>query len=172
MDTETDLGAMMNEKALQKVTEHIDDAVSKGAEVLCGGRRLDEGEYEKGFFFEPTVLVNVNHDMKVMREETFGPVAPIMRVRGFDEAIELANDTIYGLAAYLFTNDLKTAIYAAERLKAGRIGINDVNPSAMQAPFGGYKQSGVGREKSHYGLEEYLEIKHVGVNIGDIVSKF
>lgn len=172
MDPETDIGSMMNEQGLRKVVEHIEDAVGKGAKILCGGKRIDEGEFKRGFFFEPTVLIDVDHNMKIMREETFGPVAPIMRVGDLDEAIKLANDTIYGLAAYIFTNDLKTAIYAAEHLKAGRIGINDVNPSAMQAPFGGYKQSGIGREKGHYGLEEYLEIKHIGINIGSAISKF
>jgi succinate-semialdehyde dehydrogenase/glutarate-semialdehyde dehydrogenase len=172
MALETDIGSMMNKRGLKKVMEHIEDAVGKGAEILCGGKRFSEREYKKGFFFEPTVLIDVNHNMKVMREETFGPIAPIMRAKGLDEAIRLANDTIYGLAAYLFTNDLKTAIYAAEKLKVGRVGINDVNPSSMQAPFGGYKQSGIGREKSPYGLEEYLEIKHVGINIGDTINKF
>ena len=106
-------------------------------------------------------MTELNHSMRVMREETFGPLAPIMKFKTVDEAIHLANDTEYGLAAYIFTNNLNTAIYASERLDAGGIGVNVNNVVEMQAPFGGWKQSGLGRELGHYGLEAYLETKHI-----------
>ncbi len=116
---------------------------------------------EKGYFFRPTVLGRADHSMRVMREETFGPVAPIMKFKTVDEAISLANDTEFGLAAYIFTNDLKTALLAAEGLEAGGIGVNVNNVVDLQAPFGGWKQSGLGRELGHYGLDAYLETKHI-----------
>ncbi len=156
-----DLGPMFSHDQRQKTKEHIADAIQKGAKILCGGHEPEGKEYERGFFFLPTVLVDVDHSMRVMREETFGPVAPIMRFKTLDDAIDLANDTEYGLASYIFTNDLTTAIQAAEKLEAGGIGINVNNVAELQAPFGGWKQSGFGRELGHYGLEEYLEIKHI-----------
>jgi len=121
--------------------------------------------FEKGFFYLPTVLGNVDHSMRIMREETFGPVAPIMRFKTLEEAIALANDTEFGLAAYLFTRDLKAAVFASERLEAGGIGVNVNNVVDIQAPFGGWKQSGLGRELGHYGLEAYLETKHIRLGL-------
>ena len=165
LDPDVDLGPMFNEEGRQKTKEHIADALARGAKLLCGGREPEGQEYKNGFFFLPTVLVDVDHSMKVMREETFGPVAPIMRVKSLDEALELANDTRYGLAAYIFTNDLSRALYAAEKLEAGGVGININDVSELMAPFGGWKESGLGRELSHYGLEEYLEIKHVRLQL-------
>jgi acyl-CoA reductase-like NAD-dependent aldehyde dehydrogenase len=160
-----DLGPMFSESQRQKTEEHIADALQKGARLLCGGNEPEGEEYENGFFFLPTVLENADHSMRVMREETFGPVAPIMRFRDLDEAISLANDTEYGLAAYVFTDNLSTAIKAAERLEAGGVGVNVNNVAEIQAPFGGWKQSGLGRELGHYGLDEYLEIKHVRLGL-------
>lgn len=160
-----DLGPMFSEAQRQKTREHIADAASKGARILCGGREPDGEEYAEGFFFLPTVLVNVDHSMRVMREETFGPVAPLMRFETLEEAIRLANDTEYGLAAYIFTNDLTTSLQAAEKLEAGGVGVNVNNVADIQAPFGGWKQSGLGRELGHYGLDEYLEIKHIRLGL-------
>jgi len=160
-----DLGPMFSESQRRKTEEHIADALQKGARVCCGGHKPDGEEYENGFFFLPTILENVDHNMRVMREETFGPVAPIMKFEDLDVAISLANDTEYGLAAYVFTNDLTTAIKAAERLEAGGIGVNVNNVAEIQAPFGGWKQSGLGRELGHYGLDEYLEIKHIRLGL-------
>lgn len=165
LETGIDLGPMFSEPQRQKTEEHIADALRKGARILCGGERPEGEEYENGFFFLPTVLENVDHSMRIMGEETFGPVAPIMRVKNLDEAINLANDSEYGLAAYIFTNDLTTAIRAAERLEAGGVGINVNNVAEIQAPFGGWKQSGLGRELGHYGLDEYLEIKHIRLGL-------
>jgi acyl-CoA reductase-like NAD-dependent aldehyde dehydrogenase len=161
LESDVDLGPMASEAQRQKTKEHVADALQKGAKLLYGGSEPEGREYEKGFFFLPTVLSDANHSMKVMREETFGPVAPIMRFKTLDDALALANDTEYGLAAYVFTESLKTAIYAAERLEAGGVGVNVNSVVDMQAPFGGWKQSGNGRELGHFGLEAYLEIKHI-----------
>ena len=165
LDPSVDLGPMFSNAQRKKTEEHVADALAKGAEVLTGGRKPEGEEYARGFFYLPTVLTNVNHSMKVMREETFGPVAPIMRFESMDEAIRLANESEYGLAAYVFTNDLKTAFRAAERLEAGGVGVNINDVVDIQAPFGGWKQSGFGRELGHWGLEAYLETKHIRLSI-------
>jgi succinate-semialdehyde dehydrogenase/glutarate-semialdehyde dehydrogenase len=165
MEPSVDLGPMSSDAQRQKTKEHVADAIARGAELLYGGSEPEGLEYERGFFYLPTVLSNANHSMKVMREETFGPVAPIMRFKTLDEALALANDTEYGLAAYVFTESLKTAIYASERLEAGGIGVNVNSVVDIQAPFGGWKQSGSGRELGHFGLEAYLEIKHIRLGL-------
>jgi succinate-semialdehyde dehydrogenase/glutarate-semialdehyde dehydrogenase len=161
LDPDVELGPMFSEEVRQKTRDHIADAVSKGARVLYGGHEPDGEEFARGYFFLPTVLVDVDHSMRVMREETFGPVAPIMRFRTIDEAIALANDSPYGLAAYVFTRDLTTAFYVAERLEAGGVGVNINDVAELQAPFGGWKESGLGRELGRWGLESYLELKHI-----------
>ena len=160
---DADMGPMINEEGLQMVIEHVNDAVSKGANILTGGHPPEGKAYSKGWFYLPTVLTGVNADMMVMREETFGPVAPIATFRTIDQAIGMANDTPYGLAAYVFTNDLNVAMYAAERIDAGGIGININDITDMRGPFGGRKMSGVGRELGEPGLDSYLEWKHVRV---------
>lgn len=165
MDPDIDLGPMFSRAQREKTKEHVADALNKGAELLCGGSEPDGDSYKKGFFYLPTVLSQANHKMRVMREETFGPVAPICKFKTLEEAIRLANDTEYGLAAYLFTRDLLTAIYASERLEAGGVGVNVNNVVDMQVPFGGWKQSGLGRELGHYGLESYLETKHIRLGL-------
>lgn len=163
LDPEVELGPMFNEEVRQRTREHIADAVSKGARVLCGGREPEGEAFRRGYFFLPTVLVEVNHSMRVMREETFGPVAPIMRFRDLEEAIALANDSPYGLAAYVFTRDLSAAFYVAERLESGGVGVNINDVTELQAPFGGWKESGLGRELGRWGLESYLELKHIRI---------
>jgi succinate-semialdehyde dehydrogenase len=165
MNPEVNLGPMFSEAARQKTIDHIADAVAKGAELLCGGREPEGKAYAKGYFFLPTVLDGANHTMRVMREETFGPVAPIMRFKTLKEGIDLANDSEYGLAAFAFTESLRTALFLAERLEAGGIGINTGTVMELQAPFGGWKQSGLGRELGPYGLEEYLELKHIRIGL-------
>jgi succinate-semialdehyde dehydrogenase / glutarate-semialdehyde dehydrogenase len=161
LESDVDLGPMFSWAQRENTREHVADALGKGAELLSGGREPEGEAYEKGYFFRPTVLGEVDHSMRVMREETFGPVAPIMKFKTIAEAIALANDTEYGLAAYVFTNDLKTALSVAEGLEAGGIGVNVNNVVEMQAPFGGWKQSGLGRELGHYGLDAYLDTKHI-----------
>ncbi|MGB9902015.1 aldehyde dehydrogenase family protein [Methanothrix sp.] len=163
LDPEVDLGPMVSERQRRKTREHIEDALRKGARILCGGRE-PEG-FTRGYYFMPTVLTDVDHTMCIMREETFGPVAPIMRFSSEEEAVRLANDTEYGLAAYVYTNSLRRAVRTAERIEAGSVGVNIGSVIDLQAPFGGWKQSGIGRELSHRGLEEYLEIKHIRLGL-------
>jgi succinate-semialdehyde dehydrogenase/glutarate-semialdehyde dehydrogenase len=159
----TEQGPLIDENALAKVEEHIGDALSKGAKVAQGGKRHALG----GTFFEPTVLTGVTTQMMVAKEETFGPVAPLFRFETEDEVIRLANDTEFGLAAYFFTRDLARSWRVQEALEYGLVGVNSGLISTEVAPFGGWKESGIGREGSKYGIEEYVEIKYVcvgGVN--------
>jgi succinate-semialdehyde dehydrogenase/glutarate-semialdehyde dehydrogenase len=139
------------------VEEHIGDALSKGARVVAGGRRHALG----GRFFEPTILADVTPSMMIAREETFGPVAPLFRFRTEEEAIALANDTPFGLAAYFYGRDVGRVWRVAEALESGIVGINTGIISTEVAPFGGVKESGLGREGSKYGIEEFLEIKYL-----------
>jgi succinate-semialdehyde dehydrogenase/glutarate-semialdehyde dehydrogenase len=162
LDPETDIGPLINQEAREKVDEHILDAIEKGASVVCGGI----GPWgDNPNFAAPTVLRDCHSGMKVMREETFGPVAPVQKFKTVDEAVELANDTPYGLAAYVFTNHLSTGIRVIERLDYGIIGWNDGAPSAAQAPFGGMKESGMGREGGRQGIEDYLETQYVSIEL-------
>jgi len=156
-------GPLIDNAAVEKVESHIKDAVSKGAKVIAGGQRHALG----GRFFEPTILVNATTQMAVAREETFGPVAPLFRFKTETEAISLANDTEFGLAAYFYGRDLARVWRVAEALEYGIVGINTGIISTEVAPFGGVKESGLGREGSKYGIEEFLEIKYLcigGVN--------
>lgn len=159
----TQIGPLINEAAYQKVQSHIEDALAKDGKIECGGNRITE--FEKGYFIEPTIISNAHDDMKVMQEETFGPVAPVAVFHTLDEVIERANNTSYGLAAYAFTQNLKTAVTLMENLEYGIVGINDSIPTVAQAPFGGMKESGIGREGGRQGIEEYLEVKYVSVKI-------
>jgi succinate-semialdehyde dehydrogenase/glutarate-semialdehyde dehydrogenase len=162
LEGETQQGPLIDADAVAKVEEHIQDAVDKGAEVIQGGKRHPLG----GNFFEPTVIANVNTQMKVAREETFGPLAPIFRFETDDEAVQLANDTEFGLAAYFYSRDIGRIWRVAEQLEYGIVGINTGIISTEVAPFGGMKESGIGREGSHYGLDEFLEVKYMCM--GDI----
>ena len=150
-------GPLIDEAAVAKVEEHVNDAVAKGAAVLAGGKRHALG----GRFFEPTVLADVTRDMLCMREETFGPVAPVMRFRDEAEVIRLANDTQFGLASYFYSRDVGRIFRVAEALEYGMVGVNTGLISNEVAPFGGVKQSGLGREGSVYGMDDYLELKYV-----------
>lgn len=158
------IGPLINREAANKVAHHVQDAVTKGATIITGGVRHSEGEVH---FFEPTVLTGVTDEMLVLQEETFGPVAPIQTFSTEEEALELANNTPYGLAAYLYTKDLSRAIRVSEGLEYGIVGVNDGLPSAAQAPFGGWKESGLGREGGRAGLEEFLETKYISVGLED-----
>ncbi|MEL7155993.1 MAG: NAD-dependent succinate-semialdehyde dehydrogenase [Actinomycetota bacterium] len=165
MDDGVGVGPLVDDAAVAKVAAQVDDATAKGAGVPVGGHRLTEGGLDKGFFFAPTVLTDVTEDMTVYREETFGPVAPVVVYDDVDDVIAMANDTHYGLAAYVYTESLKTALSAFEALRFGIIGINDVNPTSASVPFGGMKDSGLGREGGHEGLDEYLETKTAGISL-------
>ncbi len=158
-------GPLVNDAAVAKVEAQVDDAVAHGAEALVGGSRLTEGDLANGHFYAPTVLAGVTDSMRIYREETFGPVAPIIAYDDPDQVVAMANDTNYGLAAYVYTNDLKTALRTVEGLRFGIIGVNDVNPTSASVPFGGMKDSGLGREGAREGLLEYLETKTAGIAI-------
>jgi succinate-semialdehyde dehydrogenase/glutarate-semialdehyde dehydrogenase len=165
LDAGTQIGPMFEKKAMENTVGLIDDAKGKGAAVLTGGKR--SSKFEKGYFFEPTILKGLSGDAKVMTEEPFAPVMPILDFSKIDDVIAAANNTPYGLAAYVFTNDITVAFRMAEGLEAGMIGINDPVPVAVQCPFGGMKESGLGRELSRDGLEAYLETKHVSFKLRD-----
>ncbi len=154
-------GPLINEKAVEKIQEHIDDATSKGAKVICGGQRHQLGQT----FFEPTVLTDVTPDMQVAQDETFGPLAPVFRFTEEAEAIRMANDTEFGLASYIYTQNLSRAWRVSEALEYGMVGINEGLISTEVAPFGGIKESGCGREGSKYGIEDYQELKYLCMGI-------
>jgi succinate-semialdehyde dehydrogenase/glutarate-semialdehyde dehydrogenase len=157
------VGPMFEARALEKTAALIEDARGKGAKVLTGGGRSDR--FDKGYWFEPTVIREVKGEMKLMSEEPFAPVMPLLDFDKLDDVIAAANNTPYGLAAYVFTNDLTVATRMAEGLEAGIIGINDPVPATPQCPFGGMKESGMGRELGIEGLDAYLETKYVSVGL-------
>jgi succinate-semialdehyde dehydrogenase/glutarate-semialdehyde dehydrogenase len=156
-----DIGPLIDEDQREKVAELVQDAVDKGAKVLCGGNKVDG----PGYFYEPTVLVDIPDDARLLKEEIFGPVAPIKGFSTEQEAIDAANDTEYGLVAYLYTSGMKRALRVTEALETGMVGVNQGIVSNPAAPFGGVKHSGFGREGGYEGIEEYLEIKYVAVNL-------
>jgi succinate-semialdehyde dehydrogenase/glutarate-semialdehyde dehydrogenase len=160
------VGPLINEGARKNMQRYVDDAVKGGAKVLTGGKPMSDRGMEKGFFFEPTVLVNVKDDMPVCVEETFGPVAPILTFKTEEEAIRRANNTTYGLAAYFYSRDAARIIRVSEALEAGLIGVNDAAGYTHEIPFGGFKESGLGREGGREGIEEYMEVKSVVLNLG------
>lgn len=159
------VGPLIDEAALAKMERQVADARERGATVVTGGERLTSNGLERGWFFGPTLLTGVTPDMLIYREETFGPVAPVIVFDDDDEVITMANDTVYGLASYVYTNDLKRAYRFMEGLRFGIIGVNDINPTSAAAPFGGVKESGVGREGGHEGITEYLDTKLVGLAV-------
>jgi succinate-semialdehyde dehydrogenase/glutarate-semialdehyde dehydrogenase len=159
------IGPLIDEGALAKMDEHVSDAVGKGATLVCGGQRLTGESYDAGTFFAPTVLTDVTPEMVIYREETFGPIAPVIIFDDEGEVIKMANDTDYGLAAYLYTKDISRAIRVSEALRFAIVGVNDINPTSAAAPFGGMKESGLGREGGQEGIVEYLETKLVGISL-------
>lgn len=160
LEEETDIGPLIDQHAVQKVQQHVQDAVAKGG-ILAYGGSAQEGS----LFMEPTVITDATDDMLCMNEETFGPLAPIATFKSAEEVIERANNTPYGLAAYVYTENLSQAFSITEELDYGIVGLNDALPSVAQAPFGGTKQSGLGREGGHFGIEEYLEVKYVSIGL-------
>ncbi|MAY62825.1 MAG: succinate-semialdehyde dehydrogenase (NADP(+)) [Rhizobiales bacterium] len=161
MDDGVQIGPLIDEAGIEKVEDHVKDAVSKGAKVVTGGKRSELG----GTFFQPTVLSGVTKGMKVLSEETFGPVAPLIKFDTIDEGIALANDTEFGLAAYFYARDISTVWKVAEEIESGMVGINTGLVSTAEAPFGGIKSSGLGREGSKYGIEDFLEIKYLCMSV-------
>jgi len=159
------IGPLIDEGALAKMDEHVADAVGKGAGLVLGGERLTGEQYDAGTFFAPTVLTDVTPEMLIYREETFGPIAAVIPFDDEEEVIRMANDTDYGLAAYLYTKDLSRAIRVSEALRFAIVGINDINPTSAAAPFGGTKESGLGREGGQEGIVEYLETKLIGISV-------
>ncbi|WP_421703308.1 NAD-dependent succinate-semialdehyde dehydrogenase [Aliiroseovarius sp.] len=161
LDDGTALGPLISDGAVDKVRAHIADATAKGAEVILGGKEHEKG----GLFFEPTIVTGATRDMEFATDETFGPLAPLFRFKDEDEVIELANDTIFGLASYFYANDLSRVYKVAEALEYGIVGVNTGIISTEVAPFGGVKQSGLGREGSHHGIEDYLEMKYICMSV-------
>jgi succinate-semialdehyde dehydrogenase/glutarate-semialdehyde dehydrogenase len=159
------VGPLIDADAMTKMERQVADARAKGARVLTGGERLRGELYDNGQFFAPTVLADVTDQMDIYREETFGPIAAVMPFDSEDEVIGLANDTVYGLASYIYTNDIGRATRVSEALRFGIVGINDINPTAAAAPFGGAKESGLGREGGSQGLDDYLETKLIGLSV-------
>lgn len=159
------VGPLIDEPAMAKMARQVDDARTRGAKVLVGGSRLTGGDYDAGTFFAPTLLSDVTAEMAIYREETFGPIAPVVIFDDEQEAIEMANDTTYGLASYIYTRDIAKALRTAEALDFGIIGINDINPTSAALPFGGMKESGIGREGAREGIAEYLDTKAVGIAV-------
>ncbi len=159
-----EVGPLINKAGFDKVAEHVEDARAKGATAVVGGRPV-QPDGLKGYFYEPTVLTGVNLDMRVMHEETFGPVLPVMAFDTEEEAMRIANDTPYGLAAYFFTRDVGRVFRVAERLEYGIIGANDPRPVGTHIPFGGMKESGLGRECGAEGIEAFLEVKSVVIGL-------
>lgn len=162
LEEDTDIGPLIDEAAVSKVNEHVEDARSKGAQITVGGTRYIEAD---GFYYEPTVISSVTDDMLCMYEETFGPLVPITTFKTVEEAIERANNSPFGLAAYVFTQNLSDAIHMSEALEYGIVGVNDGAPSTPQAPFGGFKESGLGREGGRQGIEDFLETKFISIGL-------
>ncbi|MDG2339895.1 MAG: NAD-dependent succinate-semialdehyde dehydrogenase [Paracoccaceae bacterium] len=162
MDASTALGPLINDDAIAKVQEHIADATAKGGKVILGGGGSLQGP---GHFLPPTIITGATRDMAVSTEETFGPMAPLFRFSDVDEVIELANDTIFGLASYFYAKDLSRVYMVAEALEYGIVGVNTGIISTEVAPFGGVKQSGLGREGSHHGLDDFLEMKYICMSV-------
>jgi succinate-semialdehyde dehydrogenase/glutarate-semialdehyde dehydrogenase len=159
MDPATHIGPLVDQQGFDKVTAHVQDALAKGARAEVGGGPLE------GLFFSPTVLTGIAAGMRILEEETFGPVAPLIKFSSDDDAVAMANDTPFGLAAYLWTRDLSRAFRVAEALDYGIVGVNDGVPSTAQAPFGGVKASGLGREGGKWGIEEFLDRKYISFGL-------
>lgn len=160
-----EMGPLVSKAHMNKVLDYIEAGKEEGARLLCGGYRLTEGEYAKGYFVAPTIFADCTPDMKIVREEIFGPVLAVQKFHNESEAVSLANDTVYGLAGGVFSNDITRALRVIKALRAGITWINAYHPTFAQAPWGGYKQSGIGRELGTFGLEEYTEIKQININL-------
>ncbi|MCV9885759.1 NAD-dependent succinate-semialdehyde dehydrogenase [Metabacillus halosaccharovorans] len=162
LQDQTTIGPLIDRNALKKVKNHLEDASNKGGDITYLGQSLDS---ENGYFMTPVIVGNASDDMLCMKEETFGPVAPVTTFETIEEVVKRANQSPYGLAAYVFTQNISKGIRIVEDLEYGIVGLNDGLPSVAQAPFGGFKESGLGREGGHYGIEEYLEVKYISLGL-------
>jgi acyl-CoA reductase-like NAD-dependent aldehyde dehydrogenase len=166
-DPTTTMGPVINEAQLEKVVRYVHVGQEEGAEMVCGGGRLTGGDYDRGLFVQPTIFDNVNNDIRIAREEIFGPVLSVITFKDADDALRQANDSIYGLASAVWTKNIDTAFKMSKGLQAGTVWVNAYHASGMPfMPYGGYKQSGIGRELGHEGLEEYMETKAIQIKLG------
>ncbi|MFJ5713090.1 aldehyde dehydrogenase family protein [Neobacillus sp. NPDC093127] len=164
-DSSTEMGPLVSEQHLEKVLHYIELGKQEGATLACGGNRIVRDGLDKGYFVEPTVFIDVKQKMRIVQEEIFGPVVVIQKFKDEEEAIKLANGTVYGLAGAVFTNDGAKALRVVKKLRAGITWVNSYHPTYNEAPWGGYKQSGVGRSLGTFGLEEFQEIKQININL-------
>lgn len=171
-EQDTQMGSQINEGQLNKILSYIDIAKSEGATIACGGERCTEGELAKGAFMKPTLITNVTNDMRVAQEEIFGPVACVIKFKTEDEVIEMANDSKYGLGGAVWTRDINRAIRVSRAIETGRMWVNTYNAIPAGAPFGGYKQSGIGRETHKVILEHYTQMKNIMINLSEAPSGF
>jgi betaine-aldehyde dehydrogenase len=160
-----EMGPLISEAHMNKVLGYIETAKKEGARLLCGGGRLTDGVFGKGYFVAPTVFADCTPEMTIVREEVFGPVLAVQKFHSEEEAIALANDSVYGLAGGVFSNDITRALRVVKALRAGITWVNAYHPTFAQAPWGGYKQSGIGRELGTFGFDEYTEIKQININL-------
>lgn len=160
-----DMGPLVSKKHMQDVLDYIEIGKKEGAKLVCGGYRYMEGECAAGYFVRPTIFDECHRDMCIVKEEIFGPVVTVQTFETEEEAIDLANDTVYGLAGAVFTNDVTRAMRVIKEIRAGITWINCYNPAFSEAPWGGYKMSGIGRELGTHGLEEYQEVKQININL-------
>lgn len=165
MEAETEMGPLISEAHMNRVLSYIQLGLDEGAKLLCGGKRLTTDGRDKGYFVEPTILEAADSSMRIVQEEIFGPVLVVQKFRTEEEAIQLANGTKYGLAGAVFTNDGAKGQRVVRKLKAGITWINTYHPTFNEAPWGGYKQSGIGRELGTYGYEAYTEVKQINLNL-------
>ena len=171
-DPETQMGSQINERQLEKILSYVEIGRQEGARLICGGERLTEGELAKGCFMRPTLLADVTNDMRVAQEEIFGPVACILKFRDEDEVIRMANDNAYGLGGAVWTRDLNRAIRVSRGIETGRMWVNTYNQIPEGSPFGGYKESGIGRETHKVILEHYTQMKNIMINLSEAPSGF
>lgn len=165
LDPKTKMGPLVSKAQLEKVTKYISIGKKEGGEIVCGGQRPKA--FKKGYFVEPTIFVKVNNEMRIAREEIFGPVVTVIPFKDEEEAVKITNDSPYGLAGAVWTRDINRAFRMVKAIKAGILWVNTMQPTYVEAPWGGYKQSGIGRELSHYGLEEYMQTKQVHINLSE-----
>ena len=171
-DPETQMGSQINERQLEKILSYVEIGKQEGARVICGGERVTEGELAKGCFMRPTLLADVTNDMRVAQEEIFGPVACIIRFKDEDEVIRMANDNAYGLGGAVWTRDINRAIRVSRGIETGRMWVNTYNQIPEGSPFGGYKESGIGRETHKVILEHYTQMKNIMINLAESPSGF